>query len=457
MWLLLISIIVLGSFNCLCADLRNPELQSNYLIIYHEEYKDDIIDFHKWRETKGYKVTSVNLTDIVNEFPSDNKFDTTKAIQNFTEYIIENWANPKLEYLLLIGSINHIPSVKIESFFHGSTFILEDSVHTDVYYTMIPAKSLREYYFAIGRFPARNRNELVSMFSKTYLYEDNYRKINFSKDVIHVTDLEDSVIFNKFSRALLNYYPNSNRTLRLPFVTEKSLEEFRYDFINALSEGTSFLGYIGHGHQFKWSRSIIIDTEFLDTLSVKSPPFIFYSLSCSHSFDDPEKKSIVEQLISKEDFGAVATVSSSAVTYDAINGFYLEKFLQAFITGDDVTIGSSMTKVRTGNPYFDNIMNLMGDPALKVPYYIIASVYDEINQDDVLIYPNPAIESITIQVNIHPFEHLSIMDINGKEIKNHLVGSNNILTINVNELQSGTYFIKMNQGDKLVLKKFIKL
>lgn len=459
MRLLLLSTIILCSFSCLFADLKNPNLQSNYLIIYHEEYKDDIIDFQKWRENKGYKVTSVNLTDIVKEFPAENIFDTTKAIQNFTEYIIENWKNPKLDYLLLVGSINHIPSVKVGSLFYREPF-LEDSINTDVYYTLIPDTSLKEYYFSIGRFPARNRVELENMFNKTYLYEDNYQNINFNKDVIHVTDLQDSFMFNKSSRALLNYYPNINRTLSLPFLSEKSLEEFRYDFIKALSEGTSFLGYIGHGHPFKWARSIIIDTEFLDTLSAKSPPFIFYSLSCSHSFDDPVKKGIIEQFISKKDFGAVATVSCSAIIYEDDNRCFLEKFLQSFITGDDVTIGNSIAIGRSiffKNPYFANIINLMGDPALKAPYYIIASVYGEIIQDDVQVYPNPAIESITIQDNNNTFENITIMDINGKEVKNHLVGSNNILTINVNELQSGTYFIKMNQGEKLVLKKFIKL
>jgi len=75
------------------------------------------------------------------------------------------------------------------------------------------------------------------------------------------------------------------------------------------------------------------------------------------------------------------------------------------------------------------------------------------------IYPNPAHDQITIEHNIQTENNIqiSIMDVNGRMIKEHLIINVNdaIISLNVSDLASGVYFAQMLFDDIVVTEKFV--
>ncbi len=75
--------------------------------------------------------------------------------------------------------------------------------------------------------------------------------------------------------------------------------------------------------------------------------------------------------------------------------------------------------------------------------------------------PNPAKSSITISMfsESAKFAQITISDINGRTVqslKASLAAGHNKKTIDIVELKSGLYFVKINDGQKLTVLKFVK-
>ena len=83
---------------------------------------------------------------------------------------------------------------------------------------------------------------------------------------------------------------------------------------------------------------------------------------------------------------------------------------------------------------------------------------NDIPASDFKLYPNPAIESLTINLTAGlTVDRAEIMDINGRiiEVFQPEAGSNNF-TFSVDGLTQGMYFVKLSSGEKIAMKKFLK-
>ncbi len=80
---------------------------------------------------------------------------------------------------------------------------------------------------------------------------------------------------------------------------------------------------------------------------------------------------------------------------------------------------------------------------------------NRIEQDKIEIYPNPATNIITINSKLDFLElNLEIYDLSGKLIMNKMIFKDN-LTININEIQSGIYMLKIKHNDACQIHKLI--
>lgn len=94
-----------------------------------------------------------------------------------------------------------------------------------------------------------------------------------------------------------------------------------------------------------------------------------------------------------------------------------------------------------------------GDPIEQNPNLTLCnnlSINDN-EIDSVSIFPNPVIDIINIESS-NPIEHYIIYDILG----NQVMLSNGVETVNVKDLNSGLYFIKLVLNNKSTTLKFIK-
>jgi hypothetical protein len=92
------------------------------------------------------------------------------------------------------------------------------------------------------------------------------------------------------------------------------------------------------------------------------------------------------------------------------------------------------------------VQNLYGNNCL------LLSNNEVINNNKTEIYPNPTSNQLSIDTELN-INELSIIDITGKIIMETKENTN---TINVTDLPSGVYFIKLITDEKLITKKFVK-
>ncbi len=78
-----------------------------------------------------------------------------------------------------------------------------------------------------------------------------------------------------------------------------------------------------------------------------------------------------------------------------------------------------------------------------------------INKATILVIPNPAKSQITLSSNFH-FHYLTILNILGNIIISQEVNGISKLSINLDNLNSGMYFLQISDGNKSTIQKFIK-
>ena len=71
------------------------------------------------------------------------------------------------------------------------------------------------------------------------------------------------------------------------------------------------------------------------------------------------------------------------------------------------------------------------------------------------MYPNPAKDVLNIQLNNISNAYLSVYDIQGKLVLDRIISQEQNVALNVSDLQSGMYFVKLNTGTKEIVKKLI--
>jgi len=133
------------------------------------------------------------------------------------------------------------------------------------------------------------------------------------------------------------------------------------------------------------------------------------------------------------------------------NGFrHMSSLTTHFGLGTETAIIKVVIKWPSGvideilNPNINEVLNVVEGNFLDVTDYSL---------DTKLIYPNPTTDFIHISdVNLNNATAL-IFDINGKRVHNYAIENNRI---NVTKLASGTYFLNVQEGDRLFKQKFIK-
>ncbi|OUS00038.1 hypothetical protein A9Q86_11380 [Flavobacteriales bacterium 33_180_T64] len=81
----------------------------------------------------------------------------------------------------------------------------------------------------------------------------------------------------------------------------------------------------------------------------------------------------------------------------------------------------------------------------------------EVNFTSFDMFPNPAKGKVTIEMNTSNFgnANLSLFDIQGKLILEQTISEGNSVDLDISELQSGLYFVKLNTATKSLVKKLI--
>lgn len=80
---------------------------------------------------------------------------------------------------------------------------------------------------------------------------------------------------------------------------------------------------------------------------------------------------------------------------------------------------------------------------------------EEFNLSEINVYPNPTENQLNINFSKGIIKDLSINDINGRTVKNIMVDNSQIV-LDINDLNSGIYFLNINTDNGNLIKKIIK-
>ncbi|MBI5325444.1 MAG: T9SS type A sorting domain-containing protein [Ignavibacteriae bacterium] len=435
------------------AQLRSSNNQADYIIIYHPDFQNELSDFIQWRQSKGLTILPVNVNDVYREF--NDTASQQESIREFISYALNNWHDPKPQYLLLVGNTMYIPTYKIESELNQPP-LNEDSVSVDEYYVTNKIDADEYIDMCIGRYPARNIDELRNMFNKTIQYEDHFNEIEYKYDFLALADSSDQGYFTTSIEYLMNKkLPKNYIKKRIYFQDTSEYKSTKADLFSAINDGTSIMCFYGHANPYIWIRNGIYYSEDFDTTITSDKPFFFTAGTSTQSFGNPERKSIIEKLITNENGGAVASYAPTGLTLAGLTNRYIEDFYSTLVNNKNLTIGKAILETKrnsSSDAYYIKQFTLLGDPALKFPEKLIAELHDVYKhgmQNEILTYPNPFRNNINVSLTGkgRP-EIINICDLSGNIILNKKTeyienGRTYQFKIDSENLPQGVYYVRI--------------
>ena len=132
---------------------------------------------------------------------------------------------------------------------------------------------------------------------------------------------------------------------------------------------------------------------------------------------------------------------------------------------DASTIGQDIPTGVINIVGFNFATSKIGSTYLDYRYYIVprsmndfgTGINNYVSENDVTIAPNPAVDYMNVTVKNDNFQvnHCYVVDINGKVVSAQNVENNNF-SVNVSNMASGFYFLRLTDGKSNVTTKFIK-
>jgi hypothetical protein len=137
----------------------------------------------------------------------------------------------------------------------------------------------------------------------------------------------------------------------------------------------------------------------------------------------------------------------------------MQEIEYAFVTSFDSTMANSpllsVAKLKTDIQKVNTFYNQLNKPNCLQAMNV--GITEVLKQNDFVLYPNPARSFITLQSTIEGAVKIDyeIVDVLGKTVMQAQKDGNSF-TVNVSDLTTGIYFIRLKINNSVVVKKFIK-
>ena len=346
------------------ADLKNKNNVADYIVIAPEELKDAAQLLAAYRQSTHMTTMVVSLENIMDEF--NFGMSAPRAIKSFLQYAYTKWKK-KPTYAVLLGN-GSFDYKNIEGF--GGNLLPPLMVGTPM--GLMPSDSVLGDFngdnvpeIGIGRIPIMTSAELQPVIDKIRSFETAK-----SSGIILLADLPDGAgNFPKDSNDIASIFPTNYPVQNLSGYPP---DQARGLFFDGLTKGASFVNYLGHASFDQLSDEDLLSIPDIGNLNNTVYP-IMTALTCSAGhFALPGYDSLMELLVLQNGGGMVSSWSPSGWSYnwDAKllgQGFYNAVFQPNVLTLSDAVISSMSAYRATGNyPFMLNIMNILGDPALRL-------------------------------------------------------------------------------------------
>ncbi|MEA1973848.1 MAG: C25 family cysteine peptidase, partial [Candidatus Cloacimonadota bacterium] len=385
---------------------RTREVNIEIIVITPAEFIDDFAGYQDFYSQKGYNVEMYGVETIYANYEG---VDNQEKIRNF---IIEQYNENQMEFVLLGGDIEHIP---VRGFFcsvQSSQVYEDENIPSDLYYSALDGSwnddndelwgeigeddLLPEV--SVGRLPFSNVNELENMLTKLFSYQNNPVIEDLDKPLLAGEYLYDDPITwgADYLEMLVGYHEEHGyQTNGIPedsdyyTLFERDVDSWSgADLINSLEEGSSFLHHVGHANQYYVAHlqsSDITDENFSEINGIDNNHTIMYTHGCiCGSFDTDD--CIAEEMLKIENF-AVGFIGNSRYGWfnegqtEGPSGHIHREFVDAIYGDKTAAIGKAHKESKYDTAPFVTAedqweegalrwcfydCNVLADPAMKV-------------------------------------------------------------------------------------------
>ncbi len=352
--------------------LRDTANQSDYLIITPEIFKSNLGRFEAQKDEMGFAVTTVSLRQIADAFP--NVTSKQEGIRDFISYTLSFWQEPHPKYVLLVGNTSFVPTFQIPSSLAGRVEADEEFVSLDDLYAINKNEEDTLPDVSLGRLPVSNRTELQSLIDKSLEFENGSVGDIYSKEGLFLVDA-DAEFNNVFEKLVSRLFSGSGLDFddytRIDIRSDSPNNGMKENVIEVLEHGAVFFMYYGFGFSSSWSRADFISVADVGSLPTNKRPFVLLAMTSSQNYDNPQQKSLVEELITLQDGGAVLSVGPSGKAFVMQTFDFSRRFFEA-IKNEPLTVGEAVLAVKRRYPSqipdgTIQRMSILGDPSLRIP------------------------------------------------------------------------------------------
>ncbi len=277
-------------------------------------------------EDMGLVVKVVDVQDIYDEF--NNGIKSAQSIKDFIKYAYNNWEYPQLKYTILIGDgtynerddgpyekYNLIPVKKIWTHTVGATA-------SDTWYGCIIGDDFVPDVI-ISRIPVREADEIQNLYEKVNKYASDQTSDNPWRGRVTLaaggSQGEGHDIFSQQEEAIRSYgIPDDYFVTRVYVTTVPPTPSGYYGntfkLKDSISEGITFLQFMGHGGGRIWADFSLLNYTDIRTLT-NTDYFFVSSLSCFGAAFDSDEPCINEGFVLEKDKGAVGSIGFTGVGY----------------------------------------------------------------------------------------------------------------------------------------------
>ncbi|KAB2907676.1 MAG: C25 family cysteine peptidase [Ignavibacteriales bacterium] len=348
------------------SDLRNPNREADYIIIYHPKFKSIAERLANFRRSKPLtpganppRVFIADVLEIYDEF--SNGLLDPEGIKSFLKYAFYNFKRPAPVYVTLLGDMsydyrkilpdsreNFIPSFPFHSIQYGVA--ASDNAFVALSSTTVTPD------MAISRFSIETVEEGNIVMDKLEGYPGDNTKVWRETALLMASgmDRQDELQFgfNRESIKLMNNFIE-NQGYRATIICRfpSTPEEEQYagstpEILTAFNRGAVLANYYGHGGGYQWDLTFT-NNHIYQLENQARLPFVISVTCYTAHFDNQDV--FGEQFIKVPGKGAIGFFGSSGLTHwqigTYINGLMFDEMfnMKNHVTGLSILA----SKVRT--------------------------------------------------------------------------------------------------------------
>jgi hypothetical protein len=441
------------------ADLRDTTNQYDYVIITIPEFVETCLPFKDHKENvRGMKTIIADTATIYAQFDSSETRED--RIRDFISYAGTFWKEPQPKYFLLVGNLDMIPNHLITTIIQtvNTDFLFSQSIYDDDTLSV-------EFY--IGRVPANDDAEINNYFNKVINYESDNNLYTWNNNSLFFTEYDSAGRFGLQNSAisLSNHLPDFIDSFFL-FEYDTSSAVALYDsllyLINSVGMSSIWFFRLGMNIDSALGYTNFFTVDDVELLTNIDKPFVgFFMLEESFSYDSIVSFSNKFLLSEGGSIGSIGPVG--VAFWPTIFNQFLRFALKLYQI-DNISLGKVMDPEENVT-INTQIMNLWGDPSLKLKYDTTTDVepVQTIPAEYVLAqnYPNPFNPETTINFTLQKegYVEIKVFDILGKEKKvltnSYYPAGTHSIDFNAGDLGSGIYFYTMKSGEFLQTRKMV--